>query len=73
MVCLQALKTVEASLGRPTAEVFASISPAPLAAASLGQVGGPDPDVVHRGQTLSNSLHQAGGVQPPLITHAWQL
>ena len=35
---LQALKTVERSLGRPTAEVFASISPKPLAAASLGQV-----------------------------------
>ncbi|CAL5225145.1 g7925 [Coccomyxa viridis] len=35
---VQALKTVERSLGRPTAEVFASISPKPLAAASLGQV-----------------------------------
>ena len=35
---VQALRTVEASLGRPTAEVFASISLKPLAAASLGQV-----------------------------------
>lgn len=35
---VQALKTMEQSLGRPTAEVFASISPKPLAAASLGQV-----------------------------------
>src|SRR5882757_7280588 len=33
-----AIRTIEAELGRPVSEAFASFEPAPLAAASIGQV-----------------------------------
>lgn len=34
----QAIKSIENQLGRPVSQIFADISPEPIAAASLGQV-----------------------------------